>query len=80
MHLSIQNNRYWSSETPRLTHKVSLYDIRFCAWSAVRATRITGLFSRDNSNIYTGQIPTQLLACACLSVFACVLPFKLLNQ
>jgi hypothetical protein len=37
-----QNNRYWSSQNPHLTHKVLLYPVKVGVWCAVSARRIVG--------------------------------------
>jgi hypothetical protein len=40
-YISTQNNRYWSSQNPHLTHEVQLHPVKVGVWCAVSA-RIVG--------------------------------------
>jgi hypothetical protein len=37
-----QNNHYWSSQNPHLTHEVLLHPVKVSVWCAVGARRIVG--------------------------------------
>jgi hypothetical protein len=41
-YINTQNNRYWSSQNPHLTHEVLLHPVKVGAWCAVSARRIVG--------------------------------------
>jgi hypothetical protein len=41
-YINTQNNRYWSSQNPHLTHEVLLHPVKFGVWCVVSA-RIVGL-------------------------------------
>jgi hypothetical protein len=38
----MQNNHYWSSQNPHLTHEILLYQVKVGVWCAVSARRIVG--------------------------------------
>jgi hypothetical protein len=40
--MNTQNNRYWSSQNPHLTHEVLLHPVKVGVWCAVSAGRIVG--------------------------------------
>jgi hypothetical protein len=39
-YINTQNNRYWSSQNPHLTHEVPLHPVKVGVWCAVSARRI----------------------------------------
>jgi hypothetical protein len=39
-----QNNHYWSSLNPHLTHQVPLHPVKVCAWCAVSARIVVSVF------------------------------------
>jgi hypothetical protein len=41
-YINTQNNRYWSSQKPHLTHEVLLHPVKVDVWCAVSARRIVG--------------------------------------
>jgi hypothetical protein len=42
-YINMQNNRYWSSQNPRLTYKVLLHPVKVGVWCALSAGRIVVL-------------------------------------
>jgi hypothetical protein len=42
-YINTQNNRYWSSQNPHLTHEVPLHPVKVVVWCPVSARRIAGL-------------------------------------
>jgi hypothetical protein len=44
-YINTQNNHYWSSQNPHLTHKVLLHPMKVGVWCAVSARRIVGPMS-----------------------------------
>ena len=60
-HVCSQNNRYWSTENPRIIHEVPLHDAKIGVWCAVSAKRIIGpIFFEDTIN--SERYRTQILA------------------
>jgi hypothetical protein len=46
-----QNNHYWSSQNPHLTHEVPLHPVKVGVWCAVSARRVLGsLFCNETVN------------------------------
>jgi hypothetical protein len=41
-YINTQNNRYWNSQNPHLTHEVPLHAVKVGVWCAVSARRICG--------------------------------------
>jgi hypothetical protein len=41
-YINTQNNRYWSSQTPHLTHKAPLHPVKVGVWCALSARRTVG--------------------------------------
>jgi hypothetical protein len=41
-YINTQNNHYWSSQNPYLTHEVQLHPLKVGVWCAVSARRIVG--------------------------------------
>jgi hypothetical protein len=39
-YINMQNNYYWNSQNPYLTHEVKLHPVKVCVWCAVSARRI----------------------------------------
>jgi hypothetical protein len=49
--LNTQNNRYWSSQNPHLTHEAPLYPVKVNVWCAVSARRtVVPVFSNKTRN------------------------------
>jgi hypothetical protein len=50
-YINTQNNRYWSSQNPHLTHEVLLHLVQVGVWCAVSARRVVGpVFSNETIN------------------------------
>jgi hypothetical protein len=45
-----QNNRYWSSQNPDLTHDVPLHQVKVGVWRAVSARIVVPVFSNETIN------------------------------
>jgi hypothetical protein len=43
-YINTQNNRYWSSQNPHLTHEVPLLPVKVGVWCAVSARNIIACF------------------------------------
>jgi hypothetical protein len=41
-YINMQNNRYWSSKNPHLTHEAPLHPVKVGVWCALSARRIVG--------------------------------------
>jgi hypothetical protein len=61
-YINTQNNRFWISQNPHLTHKEPLHPVNVGVWCAVRARRIVGpafltkqLIAKDTYRSFSGN-------------------------
>jgi hypothetical protein len=56
-YINMQNNCYWSSQNPHLTHEVLLDPVKVGVWCAVSARRIVvPVFFNETINFEKGSI------------------------
>jgi hypothetical protein len=61
-YINMQNNRYWSSQNPHLTHEVPLHPVKVGIWCTVSARRIVGpvvFYEKNNCGRYVQVILEQ---------------------
>ncbi|PNF37265.1 hypothetical protein B7P43_G00402 [Cryptotermes secundus] len=49
-YINTQNNRYWSSQNPHLTHEVLLRPVKIGMWCGVSARKIVPVFFNEKIN------------------------------
>jgi hypothetical protein len=49
-YINMQNNHYWSSQNPFLTHKLLLHPVKVGVWCAVRARIVGPVFFNETIN------------------------------
>jgi hypothetical protein len=62
-YIDTQNNRYWSSQNPHLTHEVLLHPVKIGVWCAVNARIVEPVNSERYVRVIFGRFSTPLVIC-----------------
>jgi hypothetical protein len=90
----MQNNCYWSSQNPYVTHKVLLYPVKVGVWCTVSARIIGPVFFNETINCkrYSQAIPSRVYRrrktlwlvlaglCYCPHIYVCLCRFCLMSS